>query len=145
LTVRQDFPEEGLTLAVDRIVLATTRMLASTAAAPRLATHPAVRVVKDVLDRDYARRWTLSAMAEQVGLAPTYLAGLFAAEVGQPPHRYLTERRIERAKQLLTTSDLTITAIAIDLGFGSSQHFARAFRQAIGRSPTGYRREPKSV
>ena len=42
-------------------------------------------------------------------------------------------------RQLLETSDVTVTALAFSLGFSSSQHFARVFRQLAGTTPTGYR------
>ena len=76
---------------------------------------------------------------DRVGLAPSYLAELFVDHLGQPPHRYLNERRIERARQLLEGSDLTITALALSLGYGSSHRFARVFRPLTGTTPTAYR------
>jgi AraC-like DNA-binding protein len=145
LTTRHEYPVEGLTLAVDRIMLAVTRLFAPSNAVPRLAVHPAIRTVKELLDRHYQQRWTLAELADRVGLAPGYLAGLFSAQLGQPPHRYLNERRIERARQLLSSSDLTVTAIAISLGFSSSQHFARTFGQLAGCSPTQYRHAARII
>jgi AraC-like DNA-binding protein len=101
--------------------------------------HPAVRTVKRLLDQEFHERWTLRQLADRVGLAPAYLAELFANHLGQPPHRYLNERRIDRARQLLDSTDLTITAIAQTLGYSSSQHFARVFRQLTATTPTAYR------
>ncbi|MEU8227620.1 AraC family transcriptional regulator [Kribbella sp. NPDC048915] len=138
LTTRYEYAETGLVLAVDHLVLAVSRSLAPTAV-PQLAMHPAVRTVRRLLDQEFDRRWTLKELAERVALAPAYLAELFAAELGRPPHRYLNERRIDRARQLLETSDMTITALALSLGFSSSQHFARVFRQYTGRTPTSVR------
>jgi AraC-like DNA-binding protein len=139
LTAKRVHPGEGRALAVDRLVLEATRLLTPGASTPELAVHPAVARVRAVLDRDYQRHWTLSELAGAVGIAPTYLAGLFAREVGVAPHRYLNERRIGRAQQLLRTSDLPMTAIAIEVGFGSGQHFARVFRQLTGTTPREYR------
>ena len=106
---------------------------------PRLALHPAVVLVQRLLDQRFDERWTLRRLADHVGLAPTYLAELFASQAGQPPHRYLNERRVERARQLLRSTDLSITAIALSLGFSSSQHFARVFRQRTATTPTTFR------
>jgi AraC-like DNA-binding protein len=138
LTTRYEYAGTGLTLAVDHLVLAFSRSLAPTAA-PQLAMHPAVRTVKRLLDQEFHERWALRDLADRAGLAPAYLAELFAAELGQPPHRYLNERRIDRARQLLESSDVTITALALSLGFSSSQHFARVFRQLTGSTPTAVR------
>jgi len=138
LTTRYEYAETGLTLAVDHLVLAVSRSLAPTAG-PQLAMHPAVRTVKRLLDQEFHERWTLKELADRAGLAPAYLAELFTGELGQPPHRYLNERRIDRARQLLESSDVTITALALSLGFSSSQHFARVFRQLTGGTPTSVR------
>lgn len=134
-----DFLSEGLSITVDLLVLQISRLLVPTRPTSLLAVHPAVARVRDMLERDYPRRWTLAELADHVGLAPTYLGGLFAAELGCPPHTYLLQRRVNRAKQLLQTSDLQITAIGLEVGFGSSQHFARVFRQLTGHSPREYR------
>ncbi|MFF0344190.1 AraC family transcriptional regulator [Kribbella sp. NPDC004875] len=138
LATRYEYAETGLALAVDHLVLAVSRSLAPVAV-PQLAMHPAVRAVKRLLDQEFHERWTLRELADRAGLAPAYLAELFAGELGQPPHRYLSERRIERARQLLETSDITITGLALSLGFSSSQHFARVFRQFTGTTPTAFR------
>ncbi|TDW15182.1 helix-turn-helix transcriptional regulator [Kribbella kalugense] len=138
LATRYEYAETGLTLAVDQLVLAVSRSLAP-AAVPQLAMHPAVRTVKRLLDQEFHEGWTLRQLADRVGLAPAYLAELFVGELGQPPHRYLNERRIDRARQLLETSDVTITALAFTLGFSSSQHFARVFRQLTDTTPTAFR------
>ncbi|GAA1578302.1 AraC family transcriptional regulator [Kribbella hippodromi] len=138
LTTRYEYTDLGLELAVDHLILAVSRALAPTAV-PQLAMHPAVRTVKRLLDQEFHEHWTLRELADRVGLAPAYLAELFANELGQPPHRYLSERRIDRARQLLEASDVTITALALSLGFSSSQHFARAFRQHTGSTPTAFR------
>lgn len=141
LATQHAHSEVGLALAVDHLVLAVVRAMAVTAAqCPSL--HPAVAQVKHLLDQRFHERWTLGRMADDVGLAPTYLAELFVSQIGQPPHRYLNERRIDRARQLLKSSDLPITAIAVSLGFGSSQHFARVFRQLAGTTPTAFRARP---
>jgi AraC-like DNA-binding protein len=140
LTVRQALSGEGLLLAVDRLVLEVTRLLLPDRPAPRLALHPAVVRVRDLLERDYRRPWTIAELADLVGLAPTYLAGVFARDVGLSPHRYLTQRRVERAQQLLQGSDLSVTAIALEVGFSSGQHLARVFRQLTGVRPLDYRR-----
>ncbi len=138
LTTRHEHSDVGLALAVDHLVLTVIRSRTATAP-PRLTLHPAVVRVQQLLDQRFDEQWTLRRMADHVGLAPTYLAELFVGQVGQPPHRYLNERRIERARQLLQSSDLTITAMALGLGFSSSQHFARVFRQLTATTPTAFR------
>jgi AraC-like DNA-binding protein len=140
VTAAWEFGPAGLVLAVDRLVLETGRLLVPRQPPGRVAMHPSVRRAKALFDRDFARRWTLRELSAEVDLAPAYLAGLFTADVGMPPHRYLLERRVERAKRLLASTDLPMTAIGIEVGFGSGQHFARVFRQTSGNTPSEYRR-----
>lgn len=139
VTTNQEFFGAGLKLAVDRITLELSRRLRPTSRRRALGTHPAVQEIQSVLDRDFDRAWSLKQLADRVSLAPNYLAGLFSAELGRGPHEYQTERKIARAKQLLAASDLSITAIAIEVGFSSGQHLSRTFRQLTGLTPTGYR------
>ncbi len=140
LTARLGLAGQGLELAVDRLILEVTRLLLPSAPVARQDIHPAVLRVKDLVDRDCAHRWTLRELATEVGLAPTYLAALFTTQIGMSPHRYLTERRVENARRLLECSDMPVTAIAIDVGFSSGQHFARVFRQVVGGTPRQHRR-----
>jgi AraC family transcriptional regulator len=92
-----------------------------------------------MLDERYAHRVRVSDLARGSGLSPGHLAELFTRDVGVPPHRYLLERRLERAAELLVDSDLPITAIALEVGFGSGPHLSRAFRASTGCSPREYR------
>jgi len=57
-----------------------------------------------------------------------------------PPHRYLTSRRIERAKALLVKRKLSVTEIGFDVGFSETSSFTSAFRKVTGETPTEYRR-----
>lgn len=109
---------------------------------PRSAGLPAwqVRRVCDYLAEHLAEDLALSDLAALVGLSPSHFCRAFAASLGVPPHRWLMARRIERAKELLNTTTLSITSIAAVCGFASSQHFASAFRKAIGATPSAYRR-----
>ena len=83
----------------------------------------------------------LAELAELVGLSPYHFARAFKASAGLPPHRYLMERRVERAKGLLTGTSMAVTEIAHSCGFASSQHMATVFRRFVGATPSAYRRE----
>jgi AraC family transcriptional regulator len=66
--------------------------------------------------------------------------GLLAA-TGFSPWQFVLLRRVERAKNLLTTSQRAMSEIALECGFSSSQHFATAFKKQVGTTPSAYRRE----
>lgn len=78
-------------------------------------------------------------LAQEVGLSPDYFSRTFKAATGQPPHRLASELRIERAKALLRSTDLSMTALSLELGFSSPAHFSSQFRQWTGLSPTAWR------
>jgi AraC family transcriptional regulator len=85
-------------------------------------------------------RISLASLAEIARLSPYHFARAFKRSFGVPPHRYHTARRIERAKTLLARPTLSITEIALDVGFGETSSFTTAFRRQVGRTPSSYRR-----
>ena len=82
---------------------------------------------------------SLSDLAAEAGTSRFHFARAFRNAMGVPPHRYLTLRRIERAKQLLHGTDLSLVDIALAVGFGSQSHFTLRFREAIGTTPRRFR------
>ena len=92
--------------------------------------------IEEHLDGDLS----LEAMAGQVDISPLYLARAFKSAVGQPPHRYVLTRRIERAKELLRNSQMPIVEVALISGFSSQSHLSHWFLRCVGVSPAAYRR-----
>ena len=82
---------------------------------------------------------SLSDAAEAVGLTPTYLAHLVKKETGRTFLELLTERRLDRAKELIVHTALPISKIAESAGFGDFAYFTRRFKQLTGLSPSRYR------
>ena len=82
---------------------------------------------------------TLEQLAATTGLSLSHFARAFRNATGQSPHRYLVGLRIERAQELLETSELPVTEIGLRCGFGGSSHFATAFRKATEHSPRAWR------
>ena len=100
---------------------------------------PALRRARDLIDRDYAEPLDLDAMAREAGYSRFHFARAFAAAYGETPRTYLTRRRIERAKTLLRTANLSVTEICFLVGFSSLGSFSSRFRELVGESPTQYR------
>lgn len=84
---------------------------------------------------------SLADLAELVDLSPYHFARAFKASTGLPPHRYGMMLRVDRAKELLVGTGLSITEIAYACGFASSQHMATVFRRLVGTTPKEYRRQ----
>lgn len=76
-----------------------------------------------------------------MGLSTTRLSGLFLEGTGEPPHRWLMNRRFMHACELLGNPSLSITDIAHQCGFASSQHLAAVMRRRLATTPTAYRRD----
>lgn len=81
----------------------------------------------------------LREVAEHVGMSQFHFWRCFHLSVGCSPHRWLLRVRLERACELLKTSRLTVTEIAFQVGYQTSQAFSRAFSQEMGCTPAQYR------
>lgn len=92
------------------------------------------------LEQRFAEPWTLEQMAKVARLSRTSLLRVFRQATGRSPVDYLIGLRIEAAKRLLRQTELSMTDIALETGFGDSNYFARQFRLVTGRTPTAYRR-----
>lgn len=100
-----------------------------------------IRRLVDFIEENLDRDLSLEAMATEVAVSPLYLPRSFKAAVGQSPHQYVIRRRIERAKELLTSGDLPIVDVALAVGFSSQSHLSSWFLRLVGVSPAEYRRQ----
>jgi AraC family transcriptional regulator len=82
---------------------------------------------------------SLTALAALTGTGVDVFARNFKACMGVPPYRFVSERRMHRAKVLLAASDKSVAEIAIDVGFSSQAHFTTQFRKFMNISPAAYR------
>ncbi len=82
---------------------------------------------------------SLNELASQASLSPFYFSRLFKKETGFSPHSYIITTRINNAKFLLRTSDLSIKSICFSTGFTSESSFCTTFRKETGMTPSGYR------
>lgn len=83
---------------------------------------------------------SLDELAAEAKLSPFHFARMFKHSVGVPPRVYLTQLRIEKASELLRLTELSVTQIAQEVGYSSSQVLARVFIKHQRRSPSDYRR-----
>ena len=81
----------------------------------------------------------LSSLADLSGLSPSQFARAFRAATGKPPHGYLLDLRIKRARDLLENTDLPVIEVGMQCGFEQPNHFATMFRKAVGLSPRAWR------
>lgn len=81
----------------------------------------------------------VATIAEAVHLSPSRLSHLFTQQLGVPPARYVEQRRIERAQDLLETTSMTIGSIARAIGFSNQFYFATRFKARTGTDPSRWR------
>ncbi|MBD1851707.1 helix-turn-helix domain-containing protein [Leptolyngbya sp. FACHB-711] len=79
-------------------------------------------------------------LADVASVSQFHFSRLFKQSTGISPHQYLLQQRVERAKQLLKTSQLAIAEVALQCGFNSQSHLGKAFREATGMTPGNYRK-----
>lgn len=72
-------------------------------------------------------------------MSPYHFSRMFKLSTGLPPHQYVMRQRIERAKALLTNTDLPVGVVAQEVGFASPSHFAQQFRRLVGTAPRFFR------
>jgi AraC-like DNA-binding protein len=100
-----------------------------------------LRRVIDYIEEHCSRPIRLQELAELTGLSPAHFCSAFKASTGVPPHKWQMRARVERAKSLLTTSDVTLAAAAAMAGFSDQAHLTRVFRQIVGATPAAWLRD----
>ncbi len=100
---------------------------------------PGIDDAIDYMESNLDRTLSLTKIAEAAGLSRYHFLRQFKAATGQTPHRYLMQRRLERAKKSLLDPRRSIGEIALATGFSSQSHLTTAFRKAYGVSPGKFR------
>lgn len=100
--------------------------------------------LEQALRKNLAHQWTVEEMAAMVGLGTTAFTEKVKSYTGFSPLNYLINIRISEAIKLLRKEEHTITSIALDTGFYSSQHFATTFKKLTGYTPGDFRKRDSS-
>ena len=112
---------------------------------PRNRTrNPRVQVVIDFMNTNLQRSISLSELADLANLSRSHLCRLFKSQTGLSPGEYLRRLRMEKARELLSTSVLSIKQIMAMAGYNSKSHFVHHFRRSFDVAPSEYRRKVSS-
>jgi AraC family transcriptional regulator len=98
-----------------------------------------LKQIKDYIEEHLADELSIADLAALVPMSQFHFARAFKASIGEPPHRYILQRRLDRAKILLTATQLSIAEIAYQIGFSNQSHFIAQFRKAFGVTPKQFR------
>lgn len=127
--------------AEDRLASVTDRLdrLLGAPAPPRHLDVGTAARLRELLDARPATAPTLVEAGALLGVSPTHLVRSFSATYGIAPHRYLTGRRVDRARRLLLAGEPPV-AVAVAVGFHDQPHLTRHFRRYLGVTPAAYAR-----
>jgi AraC family transcriptional regulator len=147
-----EHPEENNFLLVDHIALSLQSHLYLTYLATPSRTPDArgglapwqESRAKEAMDAALDKEITIAQLALDCGLSAGHFARAFRKSTGYPPHHWLLRRRVERAQDLLLTSDKPLAEIASACGYSNQSHLTRAFGQAVGISPGLWRRTKRA-
>ena len=99
-----------------------------------------VAAVKNYIYNHYAEDLNLETLAEKVYLSSGYLSFIFKKETGMNLNRFIRVFRMEKAKELLRTTNMKVAMVSEQVGFANSSYFCRSFREYYGSSPESYRK-----
>jgi len=124
-----------------RLNIVTSAQQAETSLQSRGGLQPTVlRRVQEYIDSHLNETIDLERLAATAGLSLHHFARAFKKSTGVPPHGYVLRQRLDKARDLLVSTDKPLAEIAFAAGFSDQSHFARQFRQSFGISPGFFRR-----
>ncbi|GAA6616095.1 helix-turn-helix domain-containing protein [Scytonema sp. NUACC26] len=101
----------------------------------RNLTHNQLQQAIDYIHTHLDRDLSLTEIAQVINISPVYFARLFKRAIGTSPHQYVIQQRVERAKEMLLKTDLTIADVALQVGFSSQSHLTQQFKRFTGITP----------
>ncbi|KQY08725.1 AraC family transcriptional regulator [Massilia sp. Root133] len=122
-------------LAVRLVALQSPSRIAPARALPAWRLRHVIDYIDAHLDQDL----TLAELAAVAGFSPSHFKALFRQATGTPVHRFVLERRVERARLHLLEGRLSVTEVALETGFAHPSHMARWMRRLLGLSPSQVR------
>ena len=107
--------------------------------APALLERHLLRA-RDLVDSRYHEPLDLQLLAREAHVSPRHFSRSFRRVFGETPYQYLLTRRLERARHLLRTTEMSVGEICLEVGFTSVGSFTTTFSRHVGVSPTTFRK-----
>jgi transcriptional regulator GlxA family with amidase domain len=98
-----------------------------------------LRLIREYIETNLEKDVCLDELAGLANLSKCHFARAFKQSAGLPPHAYLINRRVDRARELLSDMSLPLAEVALATGFSNQSHFTRRFREQMGMTPSSYR------
>lgn len=129
---------EGLVLEMLALVLRASEQRAG-------APPDWLRRMRDRLAAEFVRPPSITALAVEAGVHPSYAARAFGRCYGVRPGEFLQQRRLDAAIRALVETDRPLAEIAVETGFADQSHFGRIFKRHVGTTPARYRRRMSGI
>ncbi|XVO87780.1 helix-turn-helix domain-containing protein [Pseudomonas palleroniana] len=129
---------------MDKSTVLATLTLASTEPLKSWQISTAKQLMLGRLDTGIS----VTELAEACALSRSHFTRMFKESTRMPPQRWLREQRVMKSRELLKTSTMLLTEIALECGFSDQSHFCRTFVKTVGMTPTAWQRQavcPTSV
>lgn len=145
LEFKQEHVDNGLYLDSLTNVLAVNLLRHHTVSKPQLPIYEGglpprqLSQVLEYINTHLEQNIKLADLAQLLDMSQFHFSRLFKQSIGITPHQYLSQQRVERAKELLKKTDRLIIDIALECGFSSHSHLSKQFRQLTGMTPKAYR------
>src|SRR5712672_62777 len=131
---------DGIETALANILLTSFNTFALRSIPGKGSMAPRVlRRVIEFMHANMDKQIGLKDLAHCAGLSSSHFSFQFRASTNQSPHRYMLQLRVERSKDLLADSRLSVLDVGLEVGFRNQQHFATVFRNSVGVPPSVYR------
>jgi len=132
-------------LLMELLVYLSREILSSSGFSGEKGISDAMMRARDYILENFDSHISLNELANHVFLSESYLSHCFKARFGISPKNFILQVRINRAKELLSTTDLKINDIALKVGFLSQQRFNDAFKRLENLTPLNYRKNSKTL
>ena len=106
-------------------------------------TRSKIQMAIGYIQEHFAENLTVNVLAEHYGMSPNYFSSMFKKEMSRSAVNYITELRINQARELLYHSELSVVDISKKVGYEDSQYFFRVFKKYLGMTPLQYREESR--
>ena len=102
-----------------------------------------IQMAAGYIQEHFGENLTVNDLAEHYGMSPNYFSSMFKKEMSRSAVNYITELRINQARELLYQSQLSVVDISKKVGYEDSQYFFRVFKKYLGMTPLQYREESR--
>ena len=102
-------------------------------------THHLIKKALEYIEENYSKDISLDDISKELNLSTYYFSKLFKEEKGENFVEYLTERRVEKAKELMKDPSRSIKEISSECGYSDPNYFSRIFKKNTGMTPTEYK------